>query len=100
MPVSSSGSGPTPSRELHYFTHPEKWEHWPFLPLVRHHADGRKELGVLCDARGAFGLCGYAATVFLTNLFTLPGGLDAFLALPRETFGTPEEMAAAGWSVD
>jgi hypothetical protein len=30
----------------------------------------------------------------------LPRTEEQFLALPRETFDTPEEIAAAGWRVD
>ena len=36
----------------------------------------------------------------LTNLFLLPRRLEQFLALARETFDTPEEVADAGWCVD
>jgi hypothetical protein len=43
---------------------------------------------------------GYSATVFLTNLFILPATEEAFLKLPKESFDTAEEMAAAGWVVD
>jgi len=43
---------------------------------------------------------GFSATVVLSNLFLLPRTLDEFLALPRETFDTPEEVFDAGWCVD
>jgi hypothetical protein len=55
---------------------------------------------VVFDALGACQLAGYSATVFLTNLFLMPPSLDDFLALPHETFDTPEEVFAAGWIVD
>lgn len=55
---------------------------------------------MLFDARGAAGLTGYSATVFLTNLFALPPTLAALLASPREAFDSGDELVAAGWEVD
>lgn len=77
---------------------PALWPMWPFLPVVRR-SRGREELGVVFDARAA-GLSGYSASVFLTNLFTLPAAFDEFLALPKDVFDCAEELAAAGWRVD
>jgi hypothetical protein len=88
------------ARTLHFLTHRAGWPLWPFLPVVRRRPGRAEELGVVFDALGACDLAGYGATVFLTNVFALPTGLDRFLALPRETFDTPEEVAAAGWAVD
>jgi hypothetical protein len=88
------------ARDLFYFRTPSQWPVWPLLPVIRRHPDGTEDLGVLYDFLGTGGPCGYSATVFLTNLFFLPAGLDEFLALPKEVFDTPEEMAAAGWVVD
>jgi len=61
---------------------------------------GEEELGVVFDARNACGITGYSATVFLTNMFTLPGSFQEFLKLPRETFDTVEELSDRGWRVD
>ena len=97
----SDVSLPSPTahpRDLLFLTCPVLWPTWPFLPLVRR-CRGRQELGVLFDAR-ALSLTGYSATVFLTNLFTLPRTLDQLLALPKEVFDTAEEVARAGWGVD
>ena len=55
---------------------------------------------MLLDALGAFGLPGYSATVIKSNVFLLPNTLDELLTLPHETFDTPEEIVAAGWTVD
>ena len=74
------------------------WPHWPFLPVVRR-SRGSEELGVVFDSRAA-GLTGLSATVDLTNLFFLPPAWEQFLALPRETFDSAEEVASAGWRVD
>jgi hypothetical protein len=90
----------TRSRNLLFLTRPELWPLWPFLPLVRRHAGRAEEYGVLLDALGSHGLAGYSATVFVTNLFELPGTLGEFLALPHEAFDTPEEVLDAGWAVD
>jgi hypothetical protein len=49
---------------------------------------------------GKCGLPGHSATVFITNLFMKPTQLAKFLALPKEVFDTPEEVADAGWCVD
>ena len=97
-PPTSADSGR--SRTLHFLSDPESWPLWPFLPLVRRRPGHDEELGVLYDALHARGLAGFACTVFLTNLFTLPESLDQFLTLPRETFDTFEEVADAGWRVD
>jgi hypothetical protein len=86
-------------RNLLFCSRPALWPHWPFLPLVRR-TKGAEEYGILFDALAASDLPGYSATVFFTNLFLMPPGLDDFLELPREVFDSPEEIVAAGWSVD
>ncbi len=78
---------------------PATWPVWPFLPVVRR-CRGEEELGVLFDAFGLCRLTGLSASVFLTNLFTLPPSLPELLALPKEVFDTPDELVAAGWRVD
>ena len=88
------------ARDLLFLRDPRYWPAWPFLPLVRRRPGSEEECGLLLDAVGAFGLYGLSATVFLGNLFLLPETLDGFLALPRESFDTPEEVADAGWCVD
>jgi hypothetical protein len=88
------------ARDLFFFTHPEHWPTWPFLPVVRRHADRETDYGVLYDAVHATGLTGYSSTVFLCNLFLMPEKESELLALPKEVFDTPDEMAAAGWCVD
>jgi len=87
-------------RTLHFLAHRELWPHWPFLPMVRRRSGQDEELGVVFDAIGACGLEGFSATVFKTNLFLLPPALEQFLALPHETFDTPEELLGAGRTVD
>jgi hypothetical protein len=87
-------------RDLFFFTHPERWEAWPFLPVVRRHPGGATDYGVLYDFRNTSGRLGFSSTVFLTNLFLAPDTEEAFLALPKETFDTPEELLGAGWTVD
>jgi hypothetical protein len=97
-PLQPRKAGP---RDLLFFTTPRLWQHWPLLPVVRYREGATEpELGVLYDLGGACGLYGYSCTVFLTNLFLLPEGLDAFLALPKEVYDTFEEVAQAGWVVD
>ncbi len=59
-------------RCLFFFTHPDHWPTYPFLPLVRRCPDGEQDLGVLVDLKGLANLCGFSSAVFLTNLFTLP----------------------------
>lgn len=78
---------------------PDSWPVWPFLPVVRR-TGGVEELGVLFDALGSLRLPGYSATVWFTNLFTLPPTLSELLALPKEVFDTADELVAAGWRVD
>jgi hypothetical protein len=87
-------------RDLFFMSTPALWAAWPMLPLVRRHADGSHDCGLMYDCRGAPRLAGLAATVFVANLFLLPKTLGEFLRLPRETFDTFEEVIAAGWRVD
>src|SRR5436309_1919506 len=87
-------------RHLLFMSKPGLWPHWPFLPLVRRSPGREDDCGVLCDVLGLNGQAGHSATVFLTNLFTLPTRLEEFLALPKEVHDTPEEVYAAGWRVD
>jgi hypothetical protein len=100
MPSPPSQPRRATARDLLYFRTPVLWPVWPFPPLIRRHPDGREDLGVLFDFMGTGGPCGYSATVFLTILYFVPVTLEEFLALPKEVFDTPEEMAAAGWVVD
>ncbi len=87
-------------RDLYFFTHPAEWQFWPLLPVVRRRDGAEEELGLLFDARGACNLLGHSDTVFLSNLFLAPARLDEFLALPKEVYDTPDEVADAGWRVD
>lgn len=88
------------ARNLLFFTSPELWECWPFLPLVRRRPGREEQCGLLCDVRGLGGPTGYTATVILCNLFLVPPRLGDLLALPGEVFDLPEEVYAAGWRVD
>ena len=97
VPLTAGAGGP--ARHLLFVGTPALWPAWPFLPVVRR-ARGREELGVVFDGFGFCGLAGYSATVLRTNLFALPARLDQLLALPRESFDSPEELVAAGWRVD
>jgi hypothetical protein len=87
-------------RNLLFFTQARLWPTWPFLPLVRRRPGQEEEYGLLFDAKTVCGLLGLSATVYLCNFFLMPRTLDAFLALPRETYDTAEEMADAHWTVD
>src|SRR4051794_41000693 len=64
---------------LNRFTTPETpalWTTWPLLPVVRRHADGGYDCGLMYDCRGAPRLAGLAASDFICNLFMLPRTLD------------------------
>jgi len=91
---------PEPRRSVVFMATPTLWPLWPFLPLVRQRAGGVVELGVLFDALHACGLPDFSATVWLTNLLGVPRRVADLLALPRQTFDSPEEVAEAGWRVD
>jgi hypothetical protein len=89
------------ARDLRFFGDPSLWQYYPFLPVVRRPLGRDKpECGVLYDARGASGLYGYSATVFLINIFQLPPTEAELLALPKRVYDTLEEMASDGWTVD
>ena len=90
----------TRQRCLRFLHEPRLWPTWPYLPLVRRRPGAEPEFGVLYDALHAAGRTGLSATVFLCNVFLLPPTEDEFLALPRETYDTAEEVVDTGWSVD
>ena len=101
MKTSGSYQRRATSRDLLFFATPRLWPQHPFLPIVRRPVEGDDcECGVLYDAVSASGLYGLSATVFLTNIFTLPPTEAEFLALPQCVYDTVEEMAADGWTVD
>jgi hypothetical protein len=100
MAVTTTPPTRSPQRDLHFMGDPSLWPTWPFLPLVRRHAHGRTDYGVLFDAQAVCDLTGYRCTVYLSNVFTLPRTLDQFLALPKEVYDTFDELVAAGWRVD
>ena len=88
-------------RDLTFMSTPSLWPIHPFLPIVRRSVVGDcEQLGVLYDAVGDAGLYGYSATVFLTNLFTLPQTEADFLALPKFVYDTLDELTGDGWVVD
>ncbi len=88
-------------RDMAFMSTPSSWPIYPFLPLVRRSAVGDcQQLGVLYDAVGDADLYGYSATVFLTNLFTLPQTQADFLALPKYVYDTLDELVHDGWVVD
>src|SRR4051794_39784411 len=91
---------PATERDLFFMTSPALWDAWPMLPVVRRHADGNYDCGLMYDTRGAPQLAGLMATVWLSNLFLIPRTLEEFLALPKETYDTFDEVVAAGWRVD
>jgi hypothetical protein len=86
-------------RTVMFLANPDLWPLWPFMPVIRR-TSGEEELGVVYDARQAVDMTGYSATVFLTNMFTLPEEFTGFLELPKETYDCAEELAEAGWRVD
>jgi hypothetical protein len=87
-------------RNLLFFRHPKLWPQWPFLPVMRRRPGGEEEEGVVYDARGRCNKLGFACTVFRVNYFLRPPIEEAILQLPHETYDTPEELFAAGWTVD
>jgi hypothetical protein len=95
-----TGAGRERRRHLLFLGHPALWPAWPFLPVVRRRPGREEECGLLYDAKRARGLYGLSATVFRANLFLLPATVEEFLALPRETYDTPEEVYDAGWRID
>jgi hypothetical protein len=89
------------ARDLRYFGDPSLWPHYPCLPLIRQATDStERELGVLYDAYGVSGKCGFRCTVFFVNVYALPATEAELFAGPRQVFDTFDELAAAGWAVD
>ena len=88
------------ARNLHYMARPTLWQLWPFLPLVRRRPGQEEEYGLLYDALNMSGKTGIRATVLFCNYFEIPTSEEELLALPHETYDTPEEVFAADWRVD
>jgi hypothetical protein len=88
------------ARNLLYLARPALWPTWPYLALVRRRPGRDEEYGLLYDAYNLSGKTGYSATVLLSNIFQVPTTEEELLALPHETYDSPEEIYAAGWRVD
>jgi hypothetical protein len=71
------------ARDLFFFAHPEHWPTWPFLPVVRRHAESSMDFGVLYDALHATGRTGYSSTVLLALCGTPHKASKASGALAR-----------------
>ena len=82
------------ARNLLFMGKPTLWPAWPFLPLVRRRPGREEECGLLYDAFNMSDKTGYSATVILCNLFCVPTDEAELLALPQETFDSPEEVYA------
>ena len=93
-------AGVARARTLYFLANRTLWPLWPFLPVVRRRPGCEEELGVLFDSLNAGGPPGYSCAVVLVNIFLIPRRLEEFLALPKEVFDLPEELADAGWCVD
>src|SRR5687768_9523507 len=100
MPLPTLTARRERARHLLVLSTPSIWPAYPFLPVARAAGPADGACGLLLDAKGLFGLYGYSAAVFLTNLFDRPRTLAGFLALPKLVFDTAEEVYAAGWRVD
>jgi hypothetical protein len=101
MPTAIPSRRRATARDFYFFKHPKHWPLWPFLPVVRRHAEGEDaECGLMFDAVGTLGVHGYDCTVFLCNFFELPETDEEFLALPRHSYDTLDELANDGWTVD
>ena len=100
MPSTTKSDCTDRARNLLFLSTPSLWPFWPYLPLILRRPGKEEECGLLCDVLKLTGASGFSATVFMCNLFLLPTSLDAFLALPKQVYDTPEEIYAAGWRVD
>ena len=89
------------ARDVNYFANPSLWPLYPFLPLIRQATGStERECGLLYDAFGVSGICGFRCTVFRLNLFALPATEAELLAGPRLVYDTFDELADSGWAVD
>jgi hypothetical protein len=100
MPDANARPRPATARDLRFYRNLSLWTTWPFLPAVRRRPGQDLECGVLYDCWTAGRRGDYSATVFLTNIFIMPSTGEEFLALPKEVFDTPDEVAAAGRRLD
>jgi hypothetical protein len=88
-------------RDLVFLSTPSLWSLHPYLPVIRRSAQGdHQQLGVVYDARGATGLCGYSSTVVLVNLFDMPTTEAELLACPKIVYDTFDELLDDGWVID
>ena len=101
MPIAPLFPRRATMRDLMFLSTPSLWSLHPYLPVIRRSAAGdRQQLGVIYDARGATGLCGFAATVFLVNVFSMPATEAELLASPRIVYDTFDELMDDGWVTD
>ncbi len=87
-------------RSLLLMQAPDRWQTWPFLPLVRTTPEGSRQLGVLYDVRHTSGKLGFSSTVFLQNLFLLPSVEEKLLSGPRCVYDSLDALLDDGWRVD
>src|SRR6476646_641503 len=88
-------------RDLVFLSTPSLWSLHPYLPVIRRSAAGNcQQLGVVYDALGVTGLCGFSATVFLVNIFAMPATEAELLASARIVYDTFDELMDDGWVID
>jgi len=85
---------------LLFFTSPHLWSVWPFLPLVRRLPGKEEEYGLLFDTKKTMKHWACLPRSSFATCFWMPPTVEEFLALPKETYDTPEEIADAGWLID
>jgi hypothetical protein len=101
MPIARFFPRRATMRDLAFLSTPSLWSLHPFLPVIRRSAVGDcQQLGVVYDAVGVSGRYGYSATVFLTNIFTLPKTEAELFELPRIVYDTLDELVNDGWVID
>jgi hypothetical protein len=101
MPIARIFPRRATMRDLMYVSTPSLWSLHPYLPVIRRSAAGdHQQLGVVYDARGATGLCGFSSTVFLVNIFAMPKTETDLLALPKVVYDTFDELLDDGWVID
>jgi hypothetical protein len=94
MPVSVNQK-----RDLDMLKHPERWPHWPFLPMCKGKPGPMATTGLVVDLE-----CGvddhHAAqpTVYLANIFSLSS--VKLSKAEKIEYPTLEAMLADGWWVD
>ena len=83
-----------------FMADPNKWPHWPILPVKQRVGMALPKLGIMRDTGGILEKTGRVEpVVWLTNLWEVGAG-KPWDSIEKIEFGSFDELIEAGWVVD